>query len=318
MTPENLSRRRGRISGLALPGLRISLLGQRAYRRRSECDRPGVSSHPRSADHERALVPVRGYPLIHLVPLPVTFGVLDISMRRPSFCAAQSCSSSPSSCCSTSLSPISDVVSPSCRASLSASCGSAWPMSRMPSGFSTGSVLRHLRLRGDHLPAPDPTPPPHLCVALGIVFCGGCFARRGAGIRRLARRPYCILWGSPWARRTYYESAIWVSALVLTTAVYLHGSALPWIRTSVSSRRNEGTLFALIWFAPSHKTRQFLYRARREHSPHDARYLYPPSPGVGAVICSAAGYVVVQLDRERPRRPNPLRWSWSPSRSCST
>ena len=32
----------------------------------------------------------------------------------------------------------------------------------------------------------------------------------------------CILWPSPWARRTFYELATWISAAVLTTTVYFH------------------------------------------------------------------------------------------------
>src|SRR4029077_7176954 len=32
----------------------------------------------------------------------------------------------------------------------------------------------------------------------------------------------CILWRSPWARRTAYEVAAWVSATAITVVVYFH------------------------------------------------------------------------------------------------
>ncbi len=117
----------------------------------------------------------------------------------------------------------------------------------------------------------------------------------------------CLLWVGPWGRRTYYESAIWVSAAVVTTAIYFHhfdlsgGSTVCVIEGG--KKASCSLAFALL------------------HPVQLARFLVvlvgnvvPAGPGgfvgahelLGTGICIVAGFVVVQSIRERRVRTSPL------------
>ncbi len=117
----------------------------------------------------------------------------------------------------------------------------------------------------------------------------------------------CFLWASPWKRRTYYESTIWASAAVLTTAVYLHGFNF-----------HEDTLICVVeggqkascslTFGLIHPVRLARFFAVLVGN------VFPTAPGryllvhelLGAVICIVAGFVVVQSFRQRRLQTSPL------------
>ncbi|HEY5023373.1 MAG TPA: Ig domain-containing protein [Acidimicrobiales bacterium] len=119
----------------------------------------------------------------------------------------------------------------------------------------------------------------------------------------------CILWVTPWGRRTYYESAIWLSAAAITAVTYLHG-----YNTGNSTCLAEGghrgacsATFGLLH--PVELIRYFIVLVGNVVPTSvpslQARYLLAYEL-LGAVICVVAVFVVVQSIRELRRQASPL------------
>ncbi len=145
------------------------------------------------------------------------------------------------------------------------------------------------------------------CVALGIFLAVAASLAEVQGFVVWPAALICILWGSPWARRTYYESAVWVSALVLTTAVYLHGFSFA-MDTNICVLEGGTKARCSLSFGLLHPTElaNFFIVLVGNVVPTTQGTFILLHQVLGAVICIAAGYVVVQSVRERPRQPNPL------------
>jgi hypothetical protein len=117
----------------------------------------------------------------------------------------------------------------------------------------------------------------------------------------------CLLWASPWGRRTYYESAIWVLAAVLTTRIYLHNfnwAAATNICVGEGGQPKTCSLTYGLWHPV--ELAKFLSVL--------AGNVFPTLPGtytqthevLGAAIWIAAGFVAVQSIRNRRTETNPL------------
>jgi hypothetical protein len=106
----------------------------------------------------------------------------------------------------------------------------------------------------------------------------------------------CLLWNTPWARRTYYELTAWLTAAVITTAIYLPGYSF--VNVACPNTPSCGTGYGVL------------------HPQLLARYLalmvgniVPTSNPVhanlvvhellGTVIIAVAVFVIVQVSRER-------------------
>ena len=119
----------------------------------------------------------------------------------------------------------------------------------------------------------------------------------------------CLLWASPWGRRTYYEAAIWVSAAVITSAIYLHG----YVSGNSSCLVEGGRLGACSptygLLHPVELVRYFLVLVGNvvptSLSSLQPRHLLAYEL-LGAVICTVAGFVIFQSIRGRRLRANPL------------
>ncbi len=117
----------------------------------------------------------------------------------------------------------------------------------------------------------------------------------------------CLLWASPWGRRTIYESAIWCSTAVLTTAIYLHGYNYAGGHTACVLERGTKESCSLAYGL--------------EHPVAFGKFMavlvgnvVPTPPGtwigvhelVGLAIVVVAGFVIVRSVRERSRGTIPL------------
>ena len=116
-----------------------------------------------------------------------------------------------------------------------------------------------------------------------------------------------LLWSSPWRRRVYFETAIWVSAAILTTLFYLHGfifAADTQICIVEGGKKASCSLtFGLLH--PGQLARFFLVLVGN---------VVPTNPGtyvvahelLGAAICVVACWIVAQSVRKRRVGANPL------------
>jgi hypothetical protein len=117
----------------------------------------------------------------------------------------------------------------------------------------------------------------------------------------------CLLWETPWGRRTAYEVATWVSAAAITAAVYFHGFDTSSGKTTCVIEGGQpgrcSTTYAL-----SHPVELVRFVTALVGN------VVPTLPGqwvwahqlLGAAICGAAVFVVVRTFRERDVRRNPL------------
>ena len=117
----------------------------------------------------------------------------------------------------------------------------------------------------------------------------------------------CLLWAKPWLRRTYYESAIWVGAAAITTAIYLPGYNAVLDGCTAPSGSPCSLSFGLR--NPDQLVRFFLLLVTSVIPTSSLNWNTPPSYfgalellGVGIVL--AAGFVVVQSIRARQRQDN--------------
>jgi len=116
-----------------------------------------------------------------------------------------------------------------------------------------------------------------------------------------------LVWVSPWRRRTYYESAIWLASALITTAIYVRnfkfGAATAICRIEGGTKEGCSLTYGL-----SHPLRFGKFLAVL------AGNVVPSLPGarvgahelLGTVVWITAGFVVVWSIRERSLRPNPL------------
>jgi hypothetical protein len=119
----------------------------------------------------------------------------------------------------------------------------------------------------------------------------------------------CLLWVTPWNRRTYYESAIWLLAAGATAGIYLHGYSFA-DNTCVAEGGQPGACtlrFALLH--PVYLIRYFVVVVGNV-VPTSVYSIQPRYVVVyellGVAISILAAFVVVQTVRERRQRANPL------------
>ena len=119
----------------------------------------------------------------------------------------------------------------------------------------------------------------------------------------------CLLWASPWARRTYCESVIWVSAALITSAIYLHGY-ISNNSTCLVEGGKPGT--CSLTFGLQHPLtlgRYFVVLVGNvlpaSSSSVQPRYLLAYEL-LGGAISIAACFVIIQSIRERRMRATPL------------
>ena len=119
----------------------------------------------------------------------------------------------------------------------------------------------------------------------------------------------CLLWVGVRGRRTYYETTIWVSAAVITTATYLRGYdfANP---ACTAAGGPKGACSLTYGLQHPDRVARFFVLLVGNVVPTAIwgirpRYLRAQEV-LGLVICIVAGFVVVQSIRERPRQANPL------------
>jgi hypothetical protein len=117
----------------------------------------------------------------------------------------------------------------------------------------------------------------------------------------------CILWASPWGRRTYYEIAIWLGAAALTAAVYAHNFDLTVSKAVCVGEggKPESCGFA---YGLSHPVQlgKFLAALAGNVVPTLRGTHVGAHEVLGAVIWIVAGFVIVQSVRSRRSQTNPL------------
>ena len=119
----------------------------------------------------------------------------------------------------------------------------------------------------------------------------------------------CLLWTNARARRTYYESAIWISAAVLTVAIYLHGFSFHNNSCSIEGGQQGGCSFGYALMHPIQLVRfvavlvgNVVPRSISAVPNHDL-VVYEL---LGSVLCLASLLIVVQSIRDRRKGRNPL------------
>ena len=143
----------------------------------------------------------------------------------------------------------------------------------------------------------------NLCVALAVVAAVVASLSEVQGFVVWPAGLICLLWTSPWVRRTYNESAIWTSAAVLTTVVYLVGFSVGAGTYECLVEGGQKSTCSLS-FGISHPfqlTRFFVVLVGNVVPTAQGRYLVVHEL-VGTAVLIAAGFVVVQSIRAR-RRP---------------
>jgi hypothetical protein len=117
----------------------------------------------------------------------------------------------------------------------------------------------------------------------------------------------CLLWTSPWTRRTYVESGIWVSAAILSTLFYLHGFIFS-ADTDICVVEGGNRAQCSLTYGLSHPVQLAKFFVVLVGN------VVPTNPGtyvaahefLGAVICIVAIWTVVRSIRERAVQGNPL------------
>ena len=151
----------------------------------------------------------------------------------------------------------------------------------------------------------------HLCFGFAIVAAVAGSLSEVLGFVIWPVGLICLVWSGPWDRRTRYESAIWVGAAVVTTAVYLPGyhTAYDGCISPVGSICS--TTFGL--HHPAQLVRFFLLLVAGVFPTSSLSWTTSPSHFgelelLGAAIVVVAALVVVQSGRERYRKAptNPL------------
>jgi hypothetical protein len=114
----------------------------------------------------------------------------------------------------------------------------------------------------------------------------------------------CVLWDSPWARRTYLEATAWISAAVITVVVYWHGfdtanSQCGGAQTCTASYglRHPQLLARYVVLLVGNVIPTTFYAVRPNLVLHEL---------IGAAVVLIAAFVVVQSIRERRTSPSPL------------
>ena len=146
-----------------------------------------------------------------------------------------------------------------------------------------------------------------LCLAVAIVAAVAASLTEVQGFVVWPTALICLVWASPWRRRTYVESAIWIASAVVTTALYLHGFVFA-ADTNIcvvegGQKASCSLTFGLLH--PGHLARFFTVLVGN---------VVPTLPGtyvlgheiLGSAICIVAGFIVVQMTRQRRLHPNPL------------
>jgi hypothetical protein len=119
----------------------------------------------------------------------------------------------------------------------------------------------------------------------------------------------CLLWFSPWRRRTFYESVIWIVVGVATTVFYFHG-----YNFGITTCALEGGRVGLCssTYALHHPIMlaRYLVVLVGNVVPTSLfaiqpRYLLMYEV-LGTAICIVAAFVIIQTIRERRKRTNPL------------
>ena len=115
----------------------------------------------------------------------------------------------------------------------------------------------------------------------------------------------CLLWNSPWTRRTYYEVAAWVGAAVVVAMIYLRGFQVGNVECPPHETR------CTLGSAILHPVLLFRYVALLVGNVVPTSF-YAVHPNLrfhellGVAILVVAGYVVAQTIRERHSNPSPL------------
>ncbi len=153
---------------------------------------------------------------------------------------------------------------------------------------------------------------PSLCVAIAIAAAIAGSLSDIVGFTLWPIGLICVIWRSPWGRRTYYEIGIWISAALIAVAIYFHGYrsattlCIPASACSLTFGPSHPVLLAKFFFlivgnvVPTAASKA-QYNWAAPYQPHalGAHQL------LGVIICIAGAYVVVQMIRER-------RWQMSP------
>ncbi len=113
----------------------------------------------------------------------------------------------------------------------------------------------------------------------------------------------CLLWKTPWSRRTRYESVIWVLAAVITAAIYVPGYN-PSEAAGACGAGRAGCSLSIGLHHPG-RVGSFLLALFGDVLPAPYQNI-AAHVLLGAVICIVAIFVVVQSLREPNRQANPL------------
>ena len=150
----------------------------------------------------------------------------------------------------------------------------------------------------------------NLFLALGLVAAIAASLSYLQGFLLWPMGLICLLWISPWCRRTYYESMIWVLAAAMTSAIYLHGYNSAGSTCLVEGGQSSGACSAM--FALQHPVLLIRYLVvlvgnvvSTSFYALEPRYVLAYEI-LGTAICVVAGLVVVQSIHERRTRSNPL------------
>ena len=141
-------------------------------------------------------------------------------------------------------------------------------------------------------------------VALGSAVAGSLSCLQGFLVWPVGLM--CLVWASPRLRRTYYESAIWLSTMLGTAAIFFHGYDFA---NTVCSPQGPRCSFSFGLRHPE-KLERFLTLLVGNVVPTALWGTTPRYVGaqevLGTAICLVAAFVVVQSIRERQVQPNPL------------
>jgi hypothetical protein len=106
----------------------------------------------------------------------------------------------------------------------------------------------------------------------------------------------CLLWNSPWGRRTYYEVTAWVAAAVIATVIYLPGYST--VNVLCPNTPSCSTSYGLLH--PQLLARYFAVMVGNivpTSNPAHANLVVDEL--LGTVIIAVAAFVVIQTSRER-------------------